>query len=253
MTRSVIILLPILFCSAVFAQESDAPDSELAEKRDISDPLGKKDSDLRFKASPIFVWAPIFVAEAEDPGGGPPIELDKPAPWLNGALFFRLGLEKSGWSLDSDLLYASIKGKNEESQNRSIRFDVLQLQIWAGRRVYRRISLLAGARRYSAKFTYSSDNIPEFSRKEVVWDPIVGVFAQPRISRKWSLYLNGDVGGFGVGSDLSASGTFFANWRFSRRFSLDLGYRILYLKFQDGADLKESTFHGPVFGLGIHF
>ena len=61
------------------------------------------------------------------------------------------------------------------------------------------------------------------------------------------------LGGFGAGSELSASGTFFANWRFHRRLSVDLGYRLLYLKFQDGADLKESTFHGPVFGLGIHF
>jgi hypothetical protein len=50
---------------------------------------------------------------------------------------------------------------------------------------------------------------------DVGWvDPIIGVMTAWDLYPRWNLMLSGDVGGFGVGTDLAWSATLLAGYRF---------------------------------------
>jgi len=74
---------------------------------------------------------------------------------------------------------------------------------------------------------------------------------------KWLLNLHGDIGGFGVGSDLTwmASGRIdFQVWKHA---SISAGYRALGFEFEK--DQGERKFdlnlllHGPILGIKFHW
>jgi hypothetical protein len=84
-------------------------------------------------------------------------------------------------------------------------------------------------------------------------DPVIGVRAQWNINDKWFLAGKSDIGGFGVGSDLTwtMQGTF--GYNFTEKVSAELGYRYLDTDYQDGAftyDIAEAGFYT---GLNIRF
>ena len=91
-------------------------------------------------------------------------------------------------------------------------------------------------------------------------DPIIGLRAQIYLTRKLSLRLHGDVGGFGVSndsSDLSWQAMAMLGYDFSRHFSLLVGYRALSVdkhtgsgSSQDGADF---IMHGGILGFDFHW
>jgi hypothetical protein len=91
-------------------------------------------------------------------------------------------------------------------------------------------------------------------------DPMIGVMTAWNLYPRWSLTLNGDIGGFGIGSDLAWSVTGLAGYRFhfSERImgNVQLGYRALYQDFESdsGSGFKyDTTMHGPYVGVSIDF
>jgi hypothetical protein len=93
-------------------------------------------------------------------------------------------------------------------------------------------------------------------------DPLVGARSLFDLFERWTLSLEGSVGGFGVGSDFAwhAYGAF--GYRFSlfskeRNARAVAGYRALYMDYDtgSGADKFEwdVTLHGPIVGLFIAF
>jgi len=94
------------------------------------------------------------------------------------------------------------------------------------------------------------------------FDPLIGARAFFDLSDRWSLALQGNVGGFGVGSDFTwgAMGTIGYHFRlFSEKNNARAaaGYRAIYQDYTDGSgDDKfkwDVTFHGPILGLVIEF
>jgi hypothetical protein len=91
-------------------------------------------------------------------------------------------------------------------------------------------------------------------------DPMIGVMTAWDLHPRWNLLLSGDVGGFGVGSDLAWSATLLAGYRFhfSKRImgNVMFGYRALYQDFESssGAGFKyDTTMHGPYVSVSIDF
>ena len=86
-------------------------------------------------------------------------------------------------------------------------------------------------------------------------DPIIGLRAQIYLTRKLSLGLHGDVGGFGV-SDNSSKLTWQAlgmlEYDFTRHFALDVGYRALSTYQPNGKNL-ELLLHGAFLALDFHW
>ena len=96
---------------------------------------------------------------------------------------------------------------------------------------------------------------------DVGWaDPIIGVMTAWDLYPRWNLMLSGDVGGFGVGTDLAWSATLLAGYRFhfSKRIlgNVQFGYRALHQDFESGSDhyfVYDTTMHGPWVGVSIDF
>jgi hypothetical protein len=93
-------------------------------------------------------------------------------------------------------------------------------------------------------------------------DPIIGVRTILQLTPKWSLTALGDVGGFGVGSDLAWQAAGVVGYRFGLFSDRDnaqviAGYRALYQDYDNGSGTDrfewDVTLQGPLLGLSINF
>ncbi len=91
-------------------------------------------------------------------------------------------------------------------------------------------------------------------------DPIVGGRVFLDLRDDLSLVFRGDIGGFGVGSDLSwnVAGLLFYDFDlYGRDASVIAGYRALYQDFEDGSGANkfayDVTTQGPILGMVIRF
>lgn len=85
------------------------------------------------------------------------------------------------------------------------------------------------------------------------WDPVVGARVRFPFAEQWSLVGYVDVGGFGVGSDLTYQATAGADWQFSKNVSAKAGYRYLHQDYEDNGFVWDMALQGFYFGLGIRF
>jgi hypothetical protein len=62
-----------------------------------------------------------------------------------------------------------------------------------------------------------------------------------------------DVGGFGVGSEITWQAAVTANYPATDNLFLSFGYRYLYLEYRDGRRVFEGAMTGPVIGATWRF
>ena len=88
-------------------------------------------------------------------------------------------------------------------------------------------------------------------------DPIIGVRAKAPVGKGWSLEGYGDIGGFGVGCDLTWMLQGRVNWQISPVVGVGLGYRALYQDYGSGsaADVFKwkVTVQGPLGAVNVSF
>jgi len=84
-------------------------------------------------------------------------------------------------------------------------------------------------------------------------DPIVGFRVLHRIADRWSLDGYADVGGFGVGSDLTWQVAAGVNYEISRTLTARGGYRILKVDYDKDGVVYDMKTSGIYLGLGIRF
>jgi hypothetical protein len=84
-------------------------------------------------------------------------------------------------------------------------------------------------------------------------DPIVGLRGELHFGKRWSLLLETDVGGFGVGSDFSWHVLGSVNFHVSRHFSLFAGWKVLDVDYENDDFLWDVTLSGPFAGITISF
>jgi hypothetical protein len=80
-------------------------------------------------------------------------------------------------------------------------------------------------------------------------DPVVGFRWATPPGNRWSFWVRGDVGGFGVGSDLSWNAVAAAAYHFSDRVGVGLGYRILDIDYENGQGDDRFLFDAQMSGL----
>ena len=88
-------------------------------------------------------------------------------------------------------------------------------------------------------------------------DPIIITRLSAEIKQKWLFQFRGDIGGFGIGSDLTWQLQAYAGYRFGKVFQLTGGYRYLSVDYDKGADKERFIFNmasfGPVIRFGFNF
>ena len=118
-----------------------------------------------------------------------------------------------------------------------------------------------------ARYTYLDTRLDikgfgSVSGDESWLDPLIGARAIFDLSERWELSLQGNVGGFGVGSDFTWGAYGDIGYRFSlfskkNNARFVAGYRVLYQDYSSGSGDNEFkwdvTLYGPVTGLVIEF
>lgn len=98
----------------------------------------------------------------------------------------------------------------------------------------------------------------DFSMNETWFDPLIVTRAMTRFNTdKWRLGLLADIGGFGVGSDLAWQVNPFVGYQFSKLFEIDVAYRWLGMKYENGSGteyfLYDMVISGAEIGFMFHF
>ncbi|MCH6199518.1 hypothetical protein MMU07_08010 [Aquiflexum sp. LQ15W] len=95
------------------------------------------------------------------------------------------------------------------------------------------------------------------SQTETWYDPIIVTRLTTEFKEKWELQFRGDIGGFGIGSDLTWQLQGYVGYRFSDLFLLTAGYRVIYMDFESGQAPRAFVFDmhqfGPVIKFGFNF
>ena len=88
-------------------------------------------------------------------------------------------------------------------------------------------------------------------------DPIMGARLRADLTKKLSLAVRGDIGGFSVGSDFTWNASAILGYHFSRTVSAWLGYRGLGVDYESGSGTSkfkyDAIMQGPIIGLGFRF
>ena len=96
----------------------------------------------------------------------------------------------------------------------------------------------------------------DVSQTKTWFDPLIAArFIAPL--KRWQLGVSGDIGGFGIGSDLAWQANPFVGYRFSRLFELAAAYRWLGMDYETGSDTDmfryDMVTFGPEIGFVFHF
>jgi opacity protein-like surface antigen len=97
------------------------------------------------------------------------------------------------------------------------------------------------------------DGSNSISGTENWWDPVIGARVLVPLADAWTLVGYADIGGFGVGSDLTYQLLAGVNWQFSKSVSAKAGYRYLYQDYQNGGFVWDMTSSGFYLGAGFRF
>jgi len=122
------------------------------------------------------------------------------------------------------------------------------------------IDYLAGIRWWDNDIDVSHNILPLDVEVEEDWvDPVIGARWTTAINESWKFSAIGTIGGFGIGSDLSASGAIGVKYVISYLLDLDLQYKALWADYKGGTKGQKGYFsydvttYGPIVGLNFKF
>jgi hypothetical protein len=180
---------------------------------------------------------------------------------INNLEFGAMGSMRVGygpWALTTEVLYMGLEGTKD---NVTAELDQWLIEPSISYQVCEYFEPIAGVRYNNLKGelrgpgVLPSPIIP--SGTQDWWDPFVGANLRLPLGKGFSLNLRGDVGGFGVGSDLAWQVFPFVGWQFAQWGSLQLGYRWLYMDYETGSGSDRFKYdilnQGAQLGFTFHF
>jgi len=219
----------------------------------------KSEGSWEFNFAPMYLWAVSI--DGDQTVKGNKVELDVPfsdiLDNLNGAVTFHFeGLHQKCWGFLSDLNYILLEMEDGPTD---IDFTEIMLEL-AG--FYRftegahAIDGLGGLRYSSMEVDLDAPlPLPSVDQRKDWVDPYIGLRWRWKFAAKWGSRLRGDIGGFGVGSDLTWNLAALVDFKPWEHVGLFGGYRALYQDYSTGSGNNkfefDATMHGPVLGLDI--
>ena len=176
---------------------------------------------------------------------------------------FEVGRDR--WSLGVDVIYGKLSQdidggghlfdsfRFEQKQwfiTPALRYRVIDtsdyhMSVFAGARVTALEVDLTGRFARGGQVTHGADGS---------WvDPVVGIAGQADIGDRWFFRYSGDIGGFGVSSELIWNAFAGFGFNLTDSASVVLGYRGLGLDYTDGPLSLDIISHGPVLGAEFSF
>lgn len=212
----------------------------------------------------IYGWGAGVSGDFRPFAGGPVLSFDKSLGEvledLDAAVFATALARKGDLVLLADFTYtaSSKDGRVPPGIPAAGDLSVRSVSLLAGKRFAASeatsIDLLGGARLWSLD---GEVNVPlagiALAPEENFVDPVASVRINSQIAPRLSLLAYGDVGGFGIGSDLTWQGVATLNYRAGKALYLSAGYRHLYLDRQAGGASFKGSLSGPLAGITLAF
>jgi len=175
-------------------------------------------------------------------------------------------IENDTWSFTVDATFVGLGGSGTTEGGLlrgEMDVDQFTLMGTAGRRLTDNLELLFGF----AYMSLSTDLKVNGTAGEVVdqqasadadWiDPIVGLQYGLPLGQDWRMNLRGDIGGFGIGSDLMYQLLATFRWQVSDNTGVVFGYRLIGFDYEQGQGQKyqhyDLTEQGPLVGVTFSF
>jgi hypothetical protein len=212
-----------------------------------------------FEITPYLWAASIKGTTASGGEESPPIDSDYSffsLDNLDGVFSTTFTARKSQWGFLFDFLYVAFEDTFFETTplQTTPRLEGTVIE-FAG--AYAPISIdnlevIAGLRHQD--ITVSLALLNQKPEQSETWtDPFVGVIYNIPLKGKFDIALRGDLGGFGIESDMAVNAQATIGYQISNTFSVKFGYRYLKVKFEDTDFLYDISLDGFQVGLGIRF
>ncbi len=219
--------------------------------------------DWKFNVYPILAWLPVNIGidvnvptDIGGGGGGGTQGGEIVDSRFDGAFLGGVSATNGTWRVDTEVLWAAVGGDRPDSPNLTVDADVIYGRGAVGFKIFKDLFAHGGVRRFALKYDIQIADIPRFTRKPGLWDPIVGV-GYHHVGEKFEAHGVLEGGGFGVGSDSEFAAGFKLDWKPTRHFGLAGGYNYLRFRFTHEVASKTleatQTLSGPVVGIGLYF
>lgn len=232
------------------------------------------DGDWQFNLAPFYLWAfsidgDLSVGTDRLPGTiAPTIPLDVPfsdvLDNLEAAFIVHFeAMHKNNWGVLVDVNYLNVS--NDFTNSMGLGLDVgLELTLAEVAALYRvnrdvhAFDALLGLRGYRMNPEVSLLRGPTLSDQTQDWlDPFVGGRWTWNFAENWSISARGDIGGFGIGSDLAWQAIGLVQWQPFKHVSFVGGYKTLNIDYESGSGSDyfnfDAAIDGPVIGINFRW
>jgi len=245
----VVAFVLLLLSPVVFAEEASQ-----AEK-----------NDWEFNLAPMYLWAVSI--DGDQTVKGNKVDLDVPFNEifdnLNGALTVHFeGLYQQRFGFFTDLQYI-VLGPKQSTPIGDIDIDFTETLFELGG-YYRfnqgqhSFDALVGGRYTNMDVELDFHGpLPKTDQSKNWVDPFIGARWNWKFAEKWGLNLRGDIGGFGIGSDLTWNLVGLVGFKPWKHVAILGGYRALYQDYSTGSGSSkfafDATMQGPILGVNINW
>lgn len=91
------------------------------------------------------------------------------------------------------------------------------------------------------------------ARTDDWWDPYVGFRGRCQLNDKFYVSAKADIGGFGVGADITWTAEAALGWKVSERIFSEVGYRAAGVDYEKDGLVYDMITHGPQVTVGVEF
>lgn len=214
---------------------------------------------FRFELTPYLWAASIKGTTATGGEESPPVDSDYnffALDNLDGVASATFTVHKNQWGLLFDYLYVAYEDTFREASplqtNLTLEGTIIEFAGAYTPTSIDNLEFIAGLRQQN--ITVSLALLNRKPEQSVNWtDPFAGAIYSLALKNNFYMSLRGDLGGFGIESDLAVNAEAMFRYQMGHTFSLKFGYRYLKVKFDDDAFIYDISLDGFLFGLGIRF
>lgn len=219
----------------------------------------EEDDGLQSSVS-LYIWGAGMKGNIGNAAGGSPVDVsfDDILDNMESGIMFNYRGKGDKWALGIDYIYLDLLPTSDvPPATVSLRQTVTEMSV--GYEVQQGLEVLAGFRYIDIRMN-ATINIqpapPPTTGSDAWFDPIVGLDYRRTLSDNWQFYGRGDIGGFGVGSDLTWQLAGYFGYKPSENWNLFAGYR--HIDFDYKSDNEKKFFYdiaisGPLIGFGYYF
>jgi hypothetical protein len=183
---------------------------------------------------------------------------------LEGAIMIKGEAQRGRFGLIMDLAYVKTDSSSDNVSIRDPRFTGATLENEMVTATFAGAWRLVEEEQYSidlvggVRYAKVSPDLTLFVRDAAVrranpdeswFDPVIGARTKVQLSPRWSVAAYGDVGGFGVSSDLTWQALATASYAFNEQWAVSAGWRHYAVDYEEDGFVYDIAQNGPILGV----